>query len=465
MTSVFSQNDVYEINRVYTQAQLSEDFDILISALEQVHPSLNRFATPEKLALKKKEIIRSFENGLTESEFQVLVRQYIKEIRCGHTAALPSLDWYNIYKSDPSILPFTVFMIEDELYFRKNLSDNVDLPFGAKILSINGDQSTDIIQSMRNLQQVDGLTTSFEDFTIQKTFITYHLFLYGPQEVYQVEFINSRGDKESLSLSYKKSDNSKSTDAVAKSDEKLKMSGASFKIHDDNKQLGILDINSFNRKGFKKFHKSVFQEIQDQEIKHLVIDLRGNGGGYFPNGSNLLRYLLDDTYEMKFSRNTNKIKLSKQLKLGIFDKFTKQMFNLMPDKDKTDPMRNHSIKYKPIKKNAFDGQVYVLIDGGSFSMSSLVSTQLKHRTKAIIIGSETGGAEFGSNAVLNYVLTMPNTQVRAIIPHYYLDHDVEPALEGRGVIPDYTIKYTLEERLANQDKELDQILQLINSSQ
>ena len=49
-------------------------------------------------------------------------------------------------------------------------------------------------------------------------------------------------------------------------------------------------------------------------------------------------------------------------------------------------------KQKPPKPNNFKGKVYVLINGGSFSASSIISSNLKSTKRAIFVGEETGGA-------------------------------------------------------------------------
>jgi C-terminal processing protease CtpA/Prc len=69
-------------------------------------------------------------------------------------------------------------------------------------------------------------------------------------------------------------------------------------------------------------------------------------------------------------------------------------------------------------------------DGGSFSMSSYVAAKLQHQTGAVLIGSETGGGEAGSNAILTYNLTLPETKIRVNLPYYVINHDVNPTPSG-----------------------------------
>ncbi len=79
----------------------------------------------------------------------------------------------------------------------------------------------------------------------------------------------------------------------------------------------------------------------------------------------------------------------------------------------------------------------------------------------VCIGTETGGGDEGSNAILNYTLTLPNSHIRVIIPYYHFDHDIICDPRGRGVIPDIHTPYSLDDLLNNMDLEmqaLDKVL-------
>jgi C-terminal processing protease CtpA/Prc len=48
-----------------------------------------------------------------------------------------------------------------------------------------------------------------------------------------------------------------------------------------------------------------------------------------------------------------------------------------------------------LSPNAFKGKIYVMINGGSFSASSLISSNLKLK-RVTFVGEETGGAFNGT---------------------------------------------------------------------
>lgn len=69
---------------------------------------------------------------------------------------------------------------------------------------------------------------------------------------------------------------------------------------------------------------------------------------------------------------------------------------------------------KPTKpnKSAFHGKVFVLINGGSFSASSIITAKLKNDKRATLVGEETGGANDGTVAGFYSYQKLPNSEIR-----------------------------------------------------
>lgn len=452
----FGQTAAPSNEREFTPEQLRKELAIVSKSLKEIHPSVYSFVSEDSL----NSLIQAFSNDLTHnmtaSEFHVVVRKLIRHIRCGHTVARPSAEWYSEQGTDSKLLPFDVLLLDNRLFIKESfVQDSILLP-GTEILTIDNRPSQEIIHEMRSIQEVDGFSTTHEDKKIERLFRTYHLFLYGRSDDYEVEFADEKNIVHCVIVKGGVQ-KPKSQLMPVLPEALLTTNGSKFYIQKDMDDLAILDINSFASRGYRKFYKDVFKEIQQQGINHLVVDLRGNGGGYFPNGYSLLKYLLKDTFYMKFSRPKNKIEKQQYLSMNFGSRLTRRLFGLMPDKDKANPDRNYQLRYRPVKKNQYTGNLYVFIDGETFSMGSLVATRLKHGTEAGFFGEETGGGENGSNAILIYNLTLPETKVRINIPYYFLNHDVAVEMPGRGVIPNNKLKYTLNDKLQQKDKEMEQL--------
>lgn len=444
------------MGKLISYQEARSDFKLLTQSLEEVHPSLHRYQSEEKYQQNKEAILASLKDSISELELHKLVRQFIRPIGCGHTTAQPSIDWYQEQKEDSRIIPFTVFLIEGRIYIRQAFDQDSLLKPGSEILAINDRPSSQIIQDMFAIQEVDGRSDAFAHNRVQRLFGTYHLFLYGRHDTYDIDYLDSSQREKSVTLKGGLYGRSPDLRRVKK---KALISGENTNLYilpsHNEASYALLDLDGFSNRGYKKFYRKVFKEIQEQKVEHLIIDLRANGGGYFPNGNRLLQYLLREDFAFHFSRPRQEVQKSDYLKMPFFSRLTRFSFNLMPDTDAADPHRNFRIKYRVKNKKAFRGKISVLIDGGTFSLGSYVASQLKHHLNCEVIGGETGGGESGSNAVLMYRLELAHSKIRVRIPYYHLDHKLPLARKDGGLIPDHRTSYNLEDRLRQKDLELE----------
>jgi C-terminal processing protease CtpA/Prc len=118
--------------------------------------------------------------------------------------------------------------------------------------------------------------------------------------------------------------------------------------------------------------------------------------------------------------------------------------------------------FKPKKKNHYDGEVYILSGGNSFSASTLVMKALRPQANVTIVGEESGGAAYGNNAWLIPDVTLPNTGVRFRLPLFRLVIDKNEQ-KGYGVQPEVFVPPTVPAILRNADYKLEKTIELIRS--
>ena len=97
---------------------------------------------------------------------------------------------------------------------------------------------------------------------------------------------------------------------------------------------------------------------------------------------------------------------------------------------------------KPEKKdeNAFGGKLYVMINGGSFSASSIISSNLKGSKRATFVGEETGGAYNGCVAGQMPMIKLPYSKIQMRVGLVAIKPFYSSELDGRGIFPDKEIK-------------------------
>lgn len=162
--------------------------------------------------------------------------------------------------------------------------------------------------------------------------------------------------------------------------------------------------------------KAGMAELRAKGMKALVLDLRGNPGGVGPMSVPVARMLLSEPGSLGALR---------------FRDFT-QEFNVEPDPD------------------PFTGPVAVLVDAGTASTSEIFAQGLRDLGRVTIVGGEpSAGAalpslieELPGGAVLQYV-----------VGDYRSPSGV--AVEGKGVVPDVTVKETRQAFADGKDPVLD----------
>lgn len=110
----------------------------------------------------------------------------------------------------------------------------------------------------------------------------------------------------------------------------------------------------------------------------------------------------------------------------------------------------------------YDGKVYVLTNGSSFSAATLFPAVLVRNRRGVSIGRETGTGYHFMTAYKFADLQLPNSLQTIRIPLVQLVFDTticERLPEGRGLLPDYPLKLTYLEAVSGADGNTDVMLE------
>ena len=148
-----------------------------------------------------------------------------------------------------------------------------------------------------------------------------------------------------------------------------------------NDSIGYIKLDRFARNTYKEFKSSLTTLIEDG-MTDLVLDLRGNGGGFIDIANRIIDEFLEDDKLMVFTKN-NKEEVDEffATTIGSFEK----------------------------------GGLYVLIDENSASASEIVAGALQDNDKGIIIGRRS----FGKGLVQIEMDLGDGSAVRLTTARYY----------------------------------------------
>lgn len=450
-SDVRAQSAYELIKKEHEPTDLKKDIDFVRKRLESEHPSLYWYI--DKLTLDKK--FDSLKNTITKPlksvDFNPKVLSVLSSIGDGHLNLIidgSKLTEADVAKYDTKLMPpiyqLEYKIIDHKLYITNNLSKDKTIEPGTEILSIDNQPASDLIDVLANCIPSDGFNKTFKYFLLSSGQLPY---------IYRSVY----GWRDSLSIKLKYNNITKTavlkthpTEEIANNTNSAVVEELKFLTPDNS--VAYFKIGTFFNNGRTEYgYNNIFKALKDNKSTTLILDLRGNLGGDYHRTANLFTYFIDTpTYFVK--RPTQIIKnailpsLNKLRRLQMsFLKANGALYPLGPNPD------------------AFKGKIYVLINGGSFSSTSLLAGSLQSIGKAVFIGEETGGGRnrWTAGYFKNEELPVSKLTLKyGIIPFEFTN---QSEVNGRGVMPDVAIKYTIEDYLAKKDLELEWALKDIES--
>lgn len=458
--AIWSQN----IQR-YSPEELQEDFELFRLAMQEAHPGLYRYADKAEMNSLFDKAKASLTDSLNQQQFYLKLLPIISEIGCGHTKFLPSEHpEYNFYYNTNTLLPLQVHVEDDGAFVLNSYTAN-EIKAGSRILSINGVRMEFIIEKLLKSLFSDGANLTFKYYELNKFF----------NGLYSNMFVDVENPVQSFDLVYLEDEVQKtinlqpiSLEAYNQLKEKAEDKPPYELELRQQDNLAILTIRTFWSYGewnFKKFLDRSFEQINGANVENLILDVRNNEGGIDAYGTLLLSYLVDRPFEYydRMEAVTNKqFTFHKNARLPKHFGILRTLF-LKRYNDRYVWTKSKGLKIQRPLKDPFLGNVYVLINGGCFSVTSEFAAVADHLGRAIFIGEETGGGYLGNNSGAFAIVNLSNTKIDLGIPLLaYYTAVGKSENKDRGVLPDIHIRPTIGQLISGEDEVLNKTLEMVN---
>lgn len=453
-------SSVYLPNRKFSPTQLQADFRYLRYAIEQYHAGAYWYISKDSLRVFFDDYEKTLTDSLTERQFRNQLFEVVEHVKCGHSGINSSKVRQKYFKNrSAKIIPLSLHFIDNQVFVLKNHSKDSTIKIGSRVIQIDGLDTEKIIATMLRANSSDGYNMTNRYYGFESNIQFEYLRLFPERDTFSL-IIEQDSIKKICKLPAIAMDTFP-FQAIKKEKSIYHNFSNRFYIDEKHKNLAILDLRAEKVRGYKKFYRRVFKYMKTNDLQHLVIDLRGNGGGFMLNPGNLLGYLIDkrDTVEVKRIKKAFQNEIAK----NKWVKITERFFHWIPNVERIEHQDSFKlwIKFSPKQKLAYRGNIYVLTDGGTFSAAAFIAAYLKKHQRATFIGQETGGGEVGCSAFLMPHLTLPNTELQYRLPLYRVLHRVNPQQIGRGIIPDFGIDYHLQDVINQRDIEMEKVYELI----
>ena len=196
-----------------------------------------------------------------------------------------------------------------------------------------------------------------------------------------------------------------------------------FEMREDG--IAYVHLYEFSSDASAKLGNAL-EEILRQNPKGLILDLRGNPGGFLNEAILTAGLFLPE----------GQVVLTERLKDGTERKFETSGAPVAPGID-----------------------MVVLVDGGSASASEIVAGALQDYDRAVLIGEKT----FGKGSVQLLHELSNGAELRVTIARFFTPND--RAIHGEGLEPDIGVGLTQEDLEAELDPQLDRAIEYLLNGQ
>lgn len=456
----------------YGQEQLKQDYTLFRNILEAQHPGLYWYTPKDSMDYYFTKGESMLKDSMNESGFRNVLTYVVSKIRCGHTTVRPSKAFAR--QGVARYFPLIIKTWQDTALITSNLSrKDSNVRRGYLLTAINNRPISTILDSMFQHLSADGynLTHKYQTVSNRGVFGAMYTSLYGVRPKYSVTYIDTMGraktDSVSLYIVYPDStrkDRPPIPKPSKRERKKRNLQANRSLSFDTTLSAATMDLSTFTR-GYRlhRFFNSSFKKMASRGTQNLIIDLRSNGGGSVTNSNLLTKYIAEKPFKIADSLYA----LHRRSPYSKYqnDRFSNWLFMVFMTHKKKDGHYHFNLferkRFKPKKKNHFNGQVYVLTGGNTFSASTLFAGAVMNQANVHVVGEETGGGAYGNNAWLIPDVTLPITKVRFRLPLFRLVIDKNAPKEGRGIMPEVDALPTVEDIRRNKDFKMEKVYELI----
>lgn len=185
----------------------------------------------------------------------------------------------------------------------------------------------------------------------------------------------------------------------------------------------IIRLFDFSRNSEKDFEKAL-DEFVKSKSKHLVVDLRGNPGGYLGSAINITSWFLKEGETIVIEKSTNESNNNNYRSNGNY--------------------------------LSGDFNVVVLVDGGSASASEIMAGALQQHGVAKLVGAQT----FGKGSVQEIVDFKDKTELKITVAQWLTPDGT--SISKNGLTPDVPVEFNSELYKKNKtDNQLEEAIKVL----
>ncbi len=184
-----------------------------------------------------------------------------------------------------------------------------------------------------------------------------------------------------------------------------------------------IELYSFSENSPNLFRLALREFVLSGNDK-LILDLRGNPGGYLEAAIDMASWFLPPS------------------KVVVREDFGARR------EERVYRSRGYDIFTEELK-------FVILVDKGSASASEILAGALKEHGEAVLVGEQT----FGKGSVQELIDITPDTSLKLTVARWLTPNGL--SISEKGITPDYIVEMKPEDRAANRDPQLEKAIEIL----
>lgn len=443
-----------------TPAQVREDAQLVIDAVEAGLPDLYWRQSRAEWEQAKGEAFAQLDGVQDPMALYSVLTPLLGHVGEGHMYLKPSVDQIRRRRETAAALPLDLHWNTDGVFVVAGYGEAADIPAGARLLSIDGEDYDVLLAELVSMVSHDGdIVTGPMRFEIG--------------DRYAVLRQRRRGDEPDFRLRYQGADGAIIERTVAA----FSLAGRPPKAEEPAPGVATLEwlapgvayvnVPTFSNDPYEAAHvpfreamRLLFEDLRRGGATRLILDLRENGGGNEPNESILFSFLVAET-QHKYAaveargQTLSVVSLSGQtFSRAVFDEDDLAFQRPLADGRLTRldvPPEGLRSQWEP-STPVFEGRLVVLAGGYTFSGGAELASMLHHARRGVFVGEEVGGTDDGNTSGYTWRITLPNSGLRLGVPLLQFRMNWPGVPGGRGVIPDCDVPPEVGELGVQRDR-------------
>ncbi len=455
---------------------IKNDLRLLKQGLEVIHPGYDRYTTSEQREAMWNRLTNSVDENTSLAQVSLEISRLTAQLRCEHTVI--TLPKALSEQKKQRFMPFR-FRIFNQRMFVDQASQTMELNKGDEIITINGKSIAEIIVKLSPLMSRDGYT---DHAVVRNIEGDYDILGSGFEQFFALELLGLDEYPKQYTIKYRPKNKTslliKTVDTIS-FDSWLALDGQPYRLDFKDAvnitmkgDYAVLTVDTFVNyrnpvNAMKKF-KKIFKTLKQNNIKHLIVDLRNNGGGSDDAQLALLKHLYNQPFQVNDAAwfvYSDLGELKKYLQTwdkSVLSPDTSQLTKETLGYRIPSSMMGPNYKQQKPAALAFDGQIYMLSSRDNASASAALLLHIKQQENVIVVGEPTGGNQGGTTATVMLFLKLPYTGISVKIPVFRNRYMIDNAIDGQGAYPDVYANDNYQDWMNDHDTAMQATIRLIN---